>query len=181
MSLIWLDSENCGWVIYPLRNDRHALSPNPRDPIRLLPAARPEKTAAFVGCYSNPAGGEIWILECPASVRVRINGDPVYLGVHTLKDRDEIVLAGKSRFYFSLEELAHVEPFPGAAQPVFCARCKKPIEKGTLAVRCPSSTCRQWSHQAEKMPCWTYGPTCPMCDQPSKLDPAEYRWTPEVL
>ena len=178
MAHLWIQNQQTGWAICPLRNDYHVLSPNPRDPVRALQAFRPEKIGVLVGRYKSPGGGENWILKCSATAHVRVNGQPVYLGTRTLKDRDEIVLAGNSRFYFSTEELAHVEAFPSAAQPVFCARCKEQIAKDILAVSCPS--CGQWCHQTEGKSCWTYGPTCPLCDQPTPLDTG-YRWSPEEL
>jgi hypothetical protein len=178
MAHLWTQNQQSDWAICPLRSDYHALSPNPRDPVRPLRVLRPVKNGVLVGRYASPAGGENWILKCSATAPVRVNGQPVYLGTRTLKDRDEIVLAGTSRFYFSTEELARVEPFPGAAQPVFCTRCKEQIAKDTLAVRCPA--CGQWCHQTDEKPCWPYGPSCPLCDQPTALD-AGYRWTPEEL
>ncbi len=178
MSHLWIQNQEVGWANYPLQAGHHLLSPTAREPVCMQPAFRPEKFAALVGCYQNPAGGENWILKCSARARVRINGRPVYIGMHILKDRDEIALASSARFYFSTEELARVVPFPGAARPVFCTRCRSEIAKGSLAVRCP--TCHSWCHQSKDKPCWLYGPTCPLDDQPTALD-AGYRWTPEEL
>jgi hypothetical protein len=178
MALIWIHNQQTGWAIFLLKNDYVVLSPNAHEPVRVLSVIRPEKIGALVGRYESQSGGESWILNSSAQARVRVNGQPVYLGTRTLKDRDEIVLAGTARFFFSSEELAHVEPFPGAAQPVFCARCKEQIAKDNLAVRCPS--CGRWCHQSEGKICWTYGPMCPMCEQPAPLD-SDFRWTPEDL
>jgi|SRR5579859_2971833 len=178
MAHIWTQNQQSDWAICPLRNDYHVLSPIPRDPVRALRAVRPDNIGVLLGRYKSQAGGENWILNCAAKAQVRVNGHPVYLGTRTLKNRDEIVLAGKSRFYFSTEELAVVVAFPGATEPVFCARCKDPIVKDSLAVCCPA--CGRWCHQTGKTLCWTYEPTCPMCDQPTALDTG-YRWTPEEV
>lgn len=178
MSHFFVHSEEGGWAIFPLVSGHHVLSANPHDTVRTLDASHPEKIGVLVGRYKNPSGGENWLLKCATTAQVRLNGSPVYLGVHTLIDHDEIVLDGKARFFFSSEELVQVVPFPGAAQPVFCARDKSEIVKGSLAVRCP--TCGTWCHQSEDKPCWLYGPTCPVDDHPTALD-AGYRWTPETL
>ncbi len=57
-----------------------------------------------------------------------------------LRDRDEILIPGLTRCYFSTEEPARVEPFPAGEGPVFCARCRQPIQPATPAVRCPACT-----------------------------------------
>lgn len=116
-----------------------------------------------------------WVLVGPPAVRV--NGNPLDVGIRVLRDRDEL-LAGGVRTFFSTEALAAVVPFPQSEMPTFCARCKLAIASGAPAVRCPQ--CGVWHHQSEELPCWTYAPRCALCDQPTALD-AGFRWVPEEL
>jgi len=134
-------------------------------------------------------GGETveeWVLMAGNGAGVRVNGEPVWLGLCVLRDRDEITLPGAEpdgthRCFFSTERLARVEPFPGApAGPVYCARCKLPINRGDLAVQCSNPECGAWHHQSDEFPCWTYHTKCALCNQATELD-AGYRWTPEEL
>ena len=113
---------------------------------------------------------------------VRVNGMPLDLGIHVLRDRDELRV-GNTRAFFSAESLAVVEPFPGSERPTLCPRCKLEIEAGKAAVRCPK--CRVWHHQCpgepDKLGCWLYSEKCAAdCGQPTALD-AGFRWTPEDL
>jgi hypothetical protein len=123
------------------------------------------------------AGLDSWLLVGPPDACV--NGLPLLAGLRALCDRDE-VRVGELRFFFATERLARVEPLPGAAQPIYCARCKDVIVPGADAVRCPDPACGLWHHQCNDTPCWTYAPTCALCPQPTDLG-ASYRWTPEDL
>jgi hypothetical protein len=62
---------------------------------------------------------------------------------------------------------------------MFCARCKDEIAPGDKVVRCP--TCFVLHHQKQGLNCWTYDKACAVCDQPTALEGACYRWTPETL
>ena len=111
---------------------------------------------------------------------VRVNGVPLDLGIHVLRDRDELRV-GSTRAFFSAESLAAIEPFPGSVGPTLCPRCKLEVEAGKAAVRCPK--CRVWHHQCPEEPdelgCWLYSEKCAAdCGQPTALD-AGFRWTPE--
>jgi hypothetical protein len=119
-----------------------------------------------------------WALLAGPSATLRVNGQPLVLGIRVLRDRDEISFDGH-RGFFSTEELAQIVPFPGLPQPAFCPRCKQKMETGDLAVVCPH--CRAWHHQSEKYPCWTYGGTCALCQVQSTALDAGYTWTPEKL
>jgi hypothetical protein len=122
------------------------------------------------------AVSEGWVLLAAQAARIRVNGELMRLGCRVLGDRDEIVLGGAARIFFSTERLAHIEPFPGVDNAaVCCARCQQRIELATLAVRCPG--CGAWVHEAGNLRCWTYTPTCPLCPQPTAAD-AGYRWEP---
>lgn len=122
--------------------------------------------------------GDAWLVLSAAPNRVRINGGSLHMGIRALRNGDELHVDGLGRLFFSTEQLARIEPFPGAARPVFCPRCKQEIGQHYQAVRCPQ--CSVWHHQSEDLPCWTYSETCALCDQPTQLG-AGYRWTPEGL
>jgi hypothetical protein len=128
--------------------------------------------------FSADARAAGWALLAAPGSPVRVNGRSLTLGIHALRDRDEVAL-GAHRVFFSTEELARVVPFPGLAQPAFCPRCKQKIEPGVPAVSCPG--CRAWHHQTEKFPCWSYAPTCALCQAQSTALDAGYTWTPEEL
>ncbi len=123
-------------------------------------------------------GAATWTLLAGREIPIRINGQPLLLGIRVLRDRDELSVAG-SRWFLSTEELASVVPFPGLDQPAFCPRCRQKLEMGDLAVQCPH--CRAWHHQSEKFPCWSYAPACALCQLQSSALDAGYSWTPEQL
>jgi len=118
-----------------------------------------------------------WVLLAGGEGAVRVNGLPLVGGLRLVEDRDEIWPRGAAPLFFSTEDLARVEPFPPHEGAKFCARCKLEVEAESPAVRCPG--CSVWYHQTDEYPCWSYGPTCALCDQPSDLT-AGYRWTPEA-
>jgi hypothetical protein len=118
-----------------------------------------------------------WALVCGERSGVRVNGSPVPVGLAVLADRDEIRLPGFTG-WFSTELQARIEPFPEAARRGFCPRCKRAIDAGAPAVRCPA--CGLWHHASDDFPCWTYAPSCGGCPHPTALD-AGFRWSPEDL
>ena len=135
--------------------------------------AGPLDSAASVRLCAG--AGEAWVLIASPSAGVRVNGQPIALGIRSLRDRDEIQV-GTSRYYYSTERLARIEPFPGADGAVMCPRCRKEIVKGTPAVRCPS--CATFHHEREGLGCWSYSARCQLCDSETALD-AGFRWQPE--
>jgi Zn finger protein HypA/HybF involved in hydrogenase expression len=110
---------------------------------------------------------------------LRINGETLALDLRVLKNRDALTTLDGTRFFFTDEEPAHLEAFPGLGEgkPGTCARCRTAIAPGELAVRCPG--CGAWSHETEHLPCWTYegAVACPLCSQPNLL--GTYIWSPE--
>ena len=118
----------------------------------------------------------LWALVARHDAQVRINGTPARLGLTILADRDEIRTADRPPLFFSTETLAQVELFPPSGTRGFCPRCKQHIDPGTPAVHCPQ--CGLWHHASDDLPCWTYGPHCALCPQPTNLD-AGFAWTPE--
>jgi len=128
---------------------------------------------------------EVWALVAPKGKDVLVNGIPLIAGLRVLRDRDEILLQGMPRMYFSSERLARKEPFPGGGKPFICPRCKLEVEKGQEAVQCPN--CGVWHHQVDEqtekegnLPCWTYAERCAMCHHSTDLA-AGFRWMPEVI
>ena len=164
MSHLW-QHQNGQWQPVALPGPAHALSFTGE----LLAEEAP---AAAAHCRLVASGHTSVLLAAPAA-RVRVNGVPLSLGCRVLRDRDEIV-TGRTRAYFSTERLTRVEAFPGAEGAVFCARCHKPIEPGTPAVRCE---CGIWCHEKEGLRCWSYAETCPLCPHHTAAD-AGYNWEP---
>ncbi|MSU57211.1 MAG: hypothetical protein EXS35_03350 [Pedosphaera sp.] len=177
MASLW-QIDGTKWVRQPLSGSHAVLGAHPEMPVRTLAALAAADGPAVLGCYARGELPPLWALLGAAEAHVWVNGQPLAGGLRVLRDRDEILIAGRTRFYFSTEELAKVEPFTAGEHPVFCARCRQPIQSGTPAVRCPG--CGHWCEQSEAKPCWTYGPTCPLCDQPTAFDTG-LRWTPEEL
>jgi hypothetical protein len=145
----------------------------------ILPAGADGRRATALLLRSRIADEEAWLVMSVIPGGVRLNGARLETGIRMLHDRDELLIAGLGRAFYSTERLARIELFPGAERPVLCPRCRQVIEPQTPAVR---SQCGLWHHQAEDLglPCWTYAPLCAMCDQPTNLTDT-YRWTPEAL
>jgi len=165
-----------GWAVLPLAGEAVSLAaPLPR----VVAAGREAVGAEAVVLLRHGDGAaRRWLLLAGKEGAVRVNGLPLVGGLRLVEDRDEIWPRGEAPLFFSTEELARVEPFPPQEGAKFCARCKLEVEAESPAVRCPD--CSVWYHQTEAYPCWTYGPTCALCDQPTNLT-AGYRWTPEGL
>jgi len=124
------------------------------------------------------SGMEVWAVLAAPDALVRVNGGVPTAGVCVLSDRDE-VRVGQTQLFFSTESLAVVEPFPAPERAVYCARCRRPIEAGSPAVRCPCPQCSTWYHQSADLACFTYADKCTICGRPSELD-AGFTWVPEV-
>ncbi|MFQ5667692.1 MAG: hypothetical protein ACE5I7_14865 [Candidatus Binatia bacterium] len=97
---------------------------------------------------------------------VMLNGY-VPLGVAVLEDRDEITVRG-AMLYFAAHSPTEVMAFPAADTETRCARCKRPLRPGDVAVRC--AACSAWHHEGDlagaagtRRLCWTYEPTCGGC------------------
>jgi hypothetical protein len=182
MAHLWADDDR-QWVVVPLSAHR------PPDLARLFgrlshaSAACGTSTCAPVLLPSDTDGSKTrdsWILLASPSAPVRVNGAPLPWGIRVLQDRDEIAVADHPPLYFSVESLAQVEALPETGRRVACPRCRREVEPGSAAVRCPAPGCGVWYHESEEFPCWTYGPTCALCPQPTPLDTG-FRWTPEGL
>ena len=177
MANLWHIDGN-SWVRRSLLSDGVAVSALRERPNSTLPARSQEGAPVWLRQYARADAPPIWVLLSGVTPHVWVNGQALSCGLRVLRDRDEILIPGLTRCYFSTEDPARVEPFPAGEGPVFCARCRQPIQPATPAVRCPA--CGHWCEQSEAKPCWTYGPTCPLCEQPTAFDTG-LRWTPEEL
>ena len=170
--------DDAGWVRRPLLGSHSLLGEQKGPAVQSVSALPFNAGPAVIGRYAREGVSPVWVLLAATGAPVWLNGEVVSAGIRVLRDRDEILIAGRARFYFSTEEVAKVEPFPPSAGVAHCARCHQTIQPGTPAVRCP--TCGNWCEQSEEKPCWTYGPTCPRCDQATAFETG-LRWTPEEL
>jgi hypothetical protein len=164
MAQLWIRGEADRWISTPLSADGFDLSVGPSG-----------DDEAAVTVAPAPASASGWALVAPPTAAT-LNGLPLWLGIAVLEDRDEVT--GETRAYFSTEVTAEVAPY--ALDRGTCPRCKRPLVRGASAVRCPG--CGVWHHQddSDGFTCWTYGPTCACCAQPTALD-AGFRWSPEDL
>lgn len=181
MALVWLTTTTSTageWGIHPLAGEC-CLAGSAEQVLFIAPPASGPGPADVHLVPPDAAGvSPSWTLLGGREAALCVNGQSLVLGIRALRDRDEISIAGH-RCFFSVEELARIVAFPGLAQPVCCPRCKQKVEVSQLAVACPH--CRAWHHQLDTLPCWTYAPTCALCQiQVTALD-AGYSWTPELL
>jgi hypothetical protein len=182
MSHLWIekrnDAEERGWQPAALAGGGCAVAADGSG-IHFHPPAGEQTGGAGVITIlqTRPSGGRSeWALLFRNETAVRVNGRLLAINIRTLRDKDEIRVNGQ-RMFFSTEELARVVSFPGLSQPAFCPRCKQKIEPGELAVCCPQ--CQAWSHQSEKLPCWTYDTRCALCQQqPTEMN-AGFTFNPE--
>jgi hypothetical protein len=173
MAYLWLELDGA-WAAARLGHTCYTLVPGRRPVARRAPAPDRSRASACLVGRRTGSGQERWVLFS-RDARLQINGEPVWLGLRVLRDRDEIRLVSGERLYFSSERLAEVVPLPAPPRPVHCARCRKPIEAGEPAVLCPQ--CQTWHHQSDALPCWTYGERCALCPQPTSLS-AGLHWSP---
>ena len=177
MAHLWVKNDDEQWAVLPLEADAFELSVHPPRPVQSVPDA--DHSASKAVLLRHTRNDETsWVLIAGRNREVRMNGAHLALGVQSVADRDEISIEGVGTVYFSTESLARIEEFAGAAQALYCPRCKQAVESGTPAVNCPQ--CRTWYHQSEDLPCWLYAETCALCPQATDLD-AGFRWTPEEL
>ena len=180
MAHIWLylDNENYkGWAVAPLHDHigEFILSQENETPVKAKKQGeslhRPQIIRTEIDDH------DAWILLAPPESDVKINGMRLQAGIKALHHRDEVMVSGMGRLYFSTEKLTNIEPFPGGER-MLCGRCKQEIKENTPGVKCPG--CDIWHHYSDDLPCWTYSPRCSNCDHPTEID-AGYRWTPEGL
>jgi hypothetical protein len=182
MALIWSSDENVNWSPFPLKAREYQLS---IAGIKMIGNKGANKKSHGLLLAWGESGEEEWVLIADLGARIRVNAVPLIVGIRVLRNRDEILCqdqaTGLRRYFFSTERLVQIEPFPALDGANRCPRCKQPINKGDMAVRCPNPQCRVWHHQKEDLPCWSYSPTCAMqCGWPTDLS-AKYHWNPEEL
>ena len=171
MAQLWIRDAG-GWAVAPLDGTRLAMAG--------LPGAAPIRGAAGRAMLLRPGAddrGDWHLLAAPAS-GIAVNGLPLSAGLRVLADRDELQVPGSGTLYFSTERLARIEPLPALSHEVPCPRCRQPIATGTPAVRCPG--CEVWHHGVNEPSCWSYAPTCALCEHSTAAD-AGFTWTPEGL
>ncbi|MBN1421524.1 MAG: hypothetical protein JXP34_22315 [Planctomycetes bacterium] len=177
MAHLWRNGSGEGWKVVPLDHDTHAIPCEGagRPPVEEM--SHGDNGAVIVRHRSSTGDGEVWILLAPRGSAIRINGVPDGMGMHILRDRDEILAPGAGRLFFSTERRPEIVPYPETEGPRFCARCRQAIAAGTPAVRC---ACGLWHHESAGLPCWTYAERCSGCPAPTSLD-GRFRWSPEEL
>lgn len=203
MAQLFVQDELNVWSVLELTGETYRLSLPPRSGtkssapratgplrVRIVESPRVERLSQKGALLLN-RGGEngaqaaprplassgAWAVLAGANTRLRINGGPVAVGIAALRHRDELCLEGGAPLYFSTERLVSVEEYAGSDSP-HCPRCTLAIEFGDASIRCPG--CGVLHHQLPERECWTYTPTCALCDQSSDLT-AGYRWSPEIL
>src|SRR5262249_3662164 len=155
MPKLWISNQDHQWSATPLDNAEFAIG-----------------EAALLSC-----GGahKSWVLVASPQAGVRLNGQPVPLGIRVLVDRDAIAGGADESVFFSTQESSCVAPFSkDRAAP--CARCKAEIKPGEASVKCPH--CGAFHHQSEEWGCWDYDDKCAACSQPTR---DIEQWTPEQL
>jgi len=167
MAHVWL-REAGGWQADKLGASAYCLG---------LREAGAESGPAMPQIIRTGPGPQAWALISAPGSGVRVNGRSLVAGIRILSDHDEIQ-AGGAQFFFSAESPAVIEGFTALDRPVFCARCRQPIDAGSPAVRCPGARCAIWYHQTAELPCWTYAESCGVCGQRTALD-AGFGWMPE--
>lgn len=176
MAHLWFQNEKGGWEPDFLKGDFNSLTEDPLQLISFNGSDRERGRGPLI-CRGRVNGCDAWVLLVDHSKEVWVNGQPVFLGLRILQDKDELRMNGASPMFFSSEQLPKVEPYEATPAEGLCPRCKRPLQAGQPAVRCPQ--CKVWCHQQEKdFPCWTYSKTCALCNQPTDLH-SSFRWTPD--
>jgi len=187
MSLLWIKNKNGAWVDHALDNDFIAIGPGATTPM-VAPDARGCNSGTLLVRSGDTHGPDRLLLICRPGSRTRVNGVRLPTGVRVLVDRDAIALGDcdatapgdRQVLFFSSEQLAQVQPFPGKDDHTSCIRCKLPLESGTPAVRCPAPECGFWHHQSDDQSCWTYTAACASCGHSTAFD-AGFQWSPWEL
>ena len=174
MAHLWMQDKN-GWGAQKLDAALYELAAAPIPHAEEAPMSTASRKAARL-IRADASGLPAWALIASPDSGVRVNSRTVVAGLSVLADRDEIRTGDGVQYFFSTESLAAVVAFPGAERPVYCGRCREPIEAGAPAVCCPG--CGIWYNQSAELPCWTYSDKCAFCGHPTALD-AGFSWTPE--
>jgi len=174
MAHLWMQDVN-GWGAQKLDAALYDLAATPILHAEVAPMGSASRNSALL-IRADAGGLPAWALIASPDSAVRVNSRALPAGLYVLADRDEIRTGDGIQYFFSTESLATVVAFPGAERPVYCGRCREPIEAGAPAVCCPG--CGIWYHQSEELPCWTYAEKCNFCPSPTALNNG-FSWTPE--
>jgi hypothetical protein len=178
MAHLWTRNADDEWAGLPL--DADAFSRGEAPPCALPQPGKPSGATTRVALVRTSAGSEeTWNLIAGEARRIHVNGLPLTLGFHVVRDRDEIRIDTVGRLFFSSERLPTVEPFPGAEPPIYCPRCKSEIRENTLAVKCPRCSVVHHEDESVGFLCWSYAETCALCPQPTSR--REFSWSPRGL
>lgn len=153
------------WRMTPLEGGSHAFEES--EQVTLFRAA-------------DRSGADIWVAMQSPGGPLRINGIAIAAGLRVLAHRDVLRLGiGGPLHYYSTEALPQVVAYQAepSEEQASCPRCRRAIEPGSPAVRCPGPQCGVWHCQSEASPCWTYAPGCALCQHPTDLAGA-LRWVP---
>ena len=177
MAHLWMSDDGGDWNVLSLNGKDVDLT-------RLLSGEKPTTRARAEAAprallLREPSvGSSGWLLVTTKGCRARVSGKSVATGIRRLVDRDEILLHGLGRCYFSTETLARIEPLSEEEATGCCPRCKQGLTAGQPAVKCPG--CGVWHHQSDELPCWTYAERCAICGGSTALD-SGFSWTPEEM
>jgi len=174
MAHLWMQDVN-GWGARKLDAALYDLAATPISHAEVAPISSASRKSARL-IRADAGGLPAWALIASPDSAVRVNSRAVAAGLCVLADRDEIRNGNGVQYFFSTESLATVVAFPGAERPVYCGRCREPIEADAPAVCCPG--CGIWYNQSAEFPCWTYSDKCAFCGHPTALDTG-FSWTPE--
>ena len=168
MAKLWIEIEK-QWQVAMLAGSCFGLT---NDADRPVAAEGADAVASLV----NVEGA--WAVLATGGTSVRVNGEPVRLGIRALADRDAIRIGDGPTMFFSTENEAEVVPF-ASERSLLCVRCKRPMKAGEPAVRCPR--CGAWHHQADDSACWVYADRCGACQEQPTGFGDEHGWSPEGL
>ena len=155
MAGIWAQQkdEEVPWGVASLEGLGEAfyLTGDPKRPVTARKDDVPHGQSPYIIRHEEPDGRERWSLFAPPEARVRVNGMLLSIGMHVLRDKDEIQMGASGPLLFSTERLARTEPFPGTGQPFFVPGVKPKSCRGSQAYvvrRAPSGTTKTRSQNA---------------------------------
>lgn len=177
MPYLWSEASggDLGWLAHSLTG---TLNLKEGEPGRELVRDMGEDADVWLlPAHEGAPGTRRWILLWQAGADVRVNGGRQDLGVRVLADRDELIVGGVRRYFFSSESLPVATRLPRNARGVRCQLCCRLIEAGERVVRCPS--CGAWHHLRDDLACWTYAESCSHCHHSTEMK--QLSWSPEGL
>ncbi len=176
MAHLWTLTKD-GWQARTLVARDAGLSPDAHGLLEVVtPSDAANRPGVLLRAPADPA--RPWLLLAAPDVPVRVNAVEVPAGLRVLAHRDALQINGCPPAFLSTEDPPAIATMPDAGREVYCPRCKQALAVGAAAVCCPA--CHTWHHQDERLGCWTYTPTCALCEQRSALDDTP-AWSPADL